>query len=99
VEDAAYIVCHTVGLKRFQTTAESQAEMDDLVLAAVVKVALIKLKPDIEAIAKNGKVTIHTTAHESQEVRLIGEIKDVVKKIPGVKEVLVQVSPVLPYGE
>jgi cytidylate kinase len=99
VEDAADIVCHTVGLKRFQTTAESQAEMDDLVLAAVVKVALIKLKPDIEAIAKNGKVTIHTTAHESQEVRLIGEIKDVVKKIPGVKEVLVQVSPVLPYGE
>ena len=55
-----------MGLKRLQTTPESQREMHDLVLAAEVKAALIKLKPDIEASAKNGKVIIHTTAHESQ---------------------------------
>jgi cytidylate kinase len=99
VEDAVDIVCHTVGLKHFQTTAESQKEMDDLVLAAEVKTALISLKPDIEASAKNGKVIITTKAHESQEVVLIEEIEEITKKVPGVKEVLVRVSPVLPYGE
>jgi cytidylate kinase len=98
-EDAVDIVCHTVGLKHFQTTPESQREMDDLVLAAEVKTALITLKPDIEASAKDGKVTIHTTAHESQEIILIEEIKEIAKTVPGVKEVLVQVHPVLPYGE
>jgi cytidylate kinase len=99
VEDAVGIICHTVGLKRFQTTPESQKEMDDAVLASEVKAALIDLKPDIETSAKNGKVIVHTKAHESQEVKLIEEMEEIAKKVPGVKEVLVDVHPLLPYGE
>lgn len=98
-DDAVDIICHTVGLEHFKTTPESQKKMDDLVLAAEVKAALIDLKPDIEVSAKNGVVTVKTKAAESMEKNLSLEMEKIAKRIPGVKEIKVHTLPITPYGD
>jgi hypothetical protein len=99
VDDAVDIICHTVGLKDFQTTPESQKAMDDLLLASEVKATLINLKPDVEVYSDSGKVSVTTSARLSQEEKLIQDIEGVVKTIPGVKEVTVhvQLDPIETY--
>jgi hypothetical protein len=94
VDDAVNLICSSVNLKQFQTTAESQKAMDDLALAAEVKAALIDKKPDAEISAHDGVVSIETKAHESQEHALKRDIEAIIGKIPGVKEIRIEVKPV-----
>ena len=44
VDDAAGMICRTVGLKHVQTTPESRTTMDDHLLSAEAKTALMKIK-------------------------------------------------------
>ena len=99
VDDAVDIIYHTVGLKHFQTTPESQRAIDDLLLASVVKAALLDVKPDMEVSADSGKVSVKTTARLSEEKKLVHSIEKVAKTIPGVEEITVQVhlDPMEPY--
>jgi cytidylate kinase len=99
VGDAVDLICHTVAQQHFQTTPASQKNMDDLVLAAEVKAALIDLKPDIDVSAKDGAVNVRTKAAESMEEGLIHKMEEIVKKIPGVKEFYVHTLPSVPYGD
>ncbi|MEW6671096.1 MAG: cytidylate kinase family protein [Thermodesulfobacteriota bacterium] len=99
VDDAAEIICNTVGLKDFQTTPESQKGMDDLVLSAEVKALLVDLKPDIEVAAKDGIVHIATTVPESQEETLVRKILATVKGIQGVRDLKVHTRSSIPYGD
>ena len=94
VDDAVEIICHTAGLTRFQTTAESYQTIEDLSLSADVKAALIGLKRDIQVSAQNGVVYVKATTQESKEYKLIQDIKEVVDKIPGVKDVKINVIPI-----
>ena len=94
VDDVADIICHTVGLERFKTTIESQQAMDDLSISAEVKAALIDLKRDIHVFADNGIVNVKATTLESNEFKLIQDIRKIVEKIPHVKEVKIDVVPV-----
>jgi cytidylate kinase len=93
VDDAADIVCHTVGLERFKTTAESQEMLNHLLTAARVKAALMDLKPDAEVFAQNGTVSITGRATEFQEDKLIHQIEEIAKTIPGVTNVEVHLEP------
>jgi hypothetical protein len=86
VDDAVDIICRTAGLKNFQTTSESQQIMDDMVLAADVKFALFKTRPDVEVLAKDGSVIVKARENGSAEEEIIDDINQIVKKIPGVKE-------------
>jgi cytidylate kinase len=96
VDDAVDVICHTVGLKIFKTTPQSQKAMDDLVLASAVKVRLIDLKSDIEVRADDGIVFVKTKADMSTESKLAREIKRTAEAVPGVNEVHVEVhSPTL----
>jgi len=92
VDDAADIVCHTAGLERFKTTAESQEMLNHLLIAARVKAALMDLKPDAEVFAQNGTVSITGRATEFQEDKLIHQIEEIAKTIPGVTNVEVHFS-------
>jgi len=74
------IICHTAGLKNFQTTPESQKKMDDMVLAADVKFALFKTRPDVEVLAKDGSVLVKARENGSADEEIIDEINDIVKK-------------------
>jgi cytidylate kinase len=98
VDDAVDIICHTAGLKHFQTTPDSKRAMDDLLLSAEVKAALMEIKVGIEVSAQNGVVFVKTEALVTKERALISDIEKTAKKIPGVKEVRTDVIHVIPYS-
>ena len=98
VDDAADIICHTVNLKHFRTTPESQVVLDDLLLAAQVKATFIDMKPDMQVVANNGVVNLFVEAHTAEDVELIEEIKQVVGNIPGIKELKIDVMPSITFG-
>jgi len=93
IDDAVETICHAVGLKHFQTTSESQKAVDNLCLACEVKAVLIDVKPDIEVSADDGIVLVKTRAHISQEEHLVEELRRTAQRIPGVKEIRVNVIP------
>jgi cytidylate kinase len=99
VQGAVDIICRTVNLKDFQTTPETKKTMDDLALAAQVKAALMEIKLDIHVTAKNGVISVTTSAPYIQEKALTHRIEDIGKKIPGVKYIKTRVIPFAPYGE
>ena len=65
---AVDIICHKIGLKQFQTTPESQQNMEDLSLAAEVKAFLIDLKPDIQVMSQKGMIRVMTNASAAQKL-------------------------------
>lgn len=85
-DDAADIICHTVGLEHFKATPESQTAMSSLLIAARVKVALIDVRPNIEVSAKDGTVSIKAKAAGFEEEGLFRKIEEIAKSIPGVKK-------------
>ena len=90
-DDAVDIICNTVSSDKFKTTPQSQKKIEDLSVAAEVKAALIDMKPDIRVSAADGIVLVTTKAHESEEKSLTSEMKQIVKDIPGVKDLEVKV--------
>jgi len=91
-DDAVDIICHTVGLPHFQTTTESQKTLEDLLLAREVKVALLDIKPDSDVSASDGIVLVKTRAHISQEAYLVHMIREAGRRVPGVKEISVDLQ-------
>jgi cytidylate kinase len=99
VDDAVEIICRAVELDSFKTTYESQKALDDLVIAAEVKSALIELKPDIQVYAKDGAVYVGTKSMLVQESDLVAEIERIAAGIPGVKKVEVKLSHVVKWQD
>jgi len=99
VDDAVDIILHTVKLKRFQTTPESQSLMDDLVLAAQVKTTIVDFKPDVRVSAKSGLVHIWFEARSRREVEMVEEIESIVKRIPGLKELKIEMKPSINFSD
>ena len=87
VDDIVDIICHTVELKHFKTTPESQQAMNDLCLSAEVKAALIEIKRDIQVSTKNGIVHLDTPILESKKFEMEQTIRDILEKLPDVKDV------------
>jgi len=100
VDDVVDIICHTAGLERFKTTPDSQQAMEDLCLSAEVKVALIDIKQDIQDIqvsAQNGIVYVKTSILESKEYELEQNIRKIVEKLPGVKDIKIDITSISAY--
>jgi cytidylate kinase len=93
VEDAVDIICHTAGLKQFQTTPESQRAIEDLAVAARVKAALVNVRPDMQVSAKDGIVFVKTEAPIIHERSLVEEIQEISKGIAGVREIKINIIP------
>ena len=93
VNDVVNIICYTIKLPHFQTTAQSQKVLEDHLLAAEVKAALIEIKPDIKISASDGLVLIKTKVHISEDERLFQDIKGIGESVPGVKELRINVYP------
>ena len=104
VDFAVDMICRTVGLTQFQTTLESQKSVDDLLLAAEVKWALVDLNPHAEVFVHDGSVTVKTVLEtvssksQGERDKLVSQIEKIVKRIPGVKEVSVDAT-LYPIGE
>lgn len=86
VDNAVDMICHTTGLDAFKTTAASQRNLDDLVLAAQVRAALVQAYPEADVSASDGQVHIAIKAMIAFRHHAMAEIEDLVKKVPGVKE-------------
>lgn len=87
VDDAVDIICHTAGLAAFKTTTSSQNALDDLVLAAQVKAALVQSYPEADVTASDGLVHIAIKAMISFRHHAIKEIEELTQKVPGVKDI------------
>ena len=96
VEDAVGIICQTVRSERFQTTPESQQTMNDLVLAASVKAALVALRPDIEVISREGHIVLRTKALVSEREKIFQNLKKASEGVPGVKGVDIDIKSMTP---
>jgi hypothetical protein len=64
------VICHTAALKYFQATTESKKAMEDLVLAAEVKVALISLNHGIKISTQDGIVFYEMWGHTSTTISI-----------------------------
>ncbi|MBL7203301.1 MAG: cytidylate kinase-like family protein [Desulfobacteraceae bacterium] len=98
VDNAVDMVCRAVELKQFQTTPETQKTVDNLLLAAEVKHALIDLSPHAEVSSQEGAVTVKCVLEEyspkSQDAKdnLLNQIDKTARGISGVSEVNVDIS-------
>lgn len=99
VAHAAKLICGAARYECFETTHESQQAMDDLVMAAEVKAALIDLKPDVQVAAHDGNVIIGTRSTLMQEPDLVGEVKRIAATIPGVKAVEVKIAHLVTWTD
>jgi cytidylate kinase len=99
VDDAVNVIVHTVRLKAFQTTAESQKAIDDLYLASLVRANLLDVKYGIKVTADGGDILVKAKVLLSEEKRVVQTIIDAAKTIPGVKDVVVktELDPREPY--
>jgi cytidylate kinase len=99
VDDAVDIICHTASLKDFQATPESKKAMEDLMLTAEVKSALIGINHGIKISVHDGVVSVRSEATPQQQSPLIHDIETIVKEIAGVKDVRIDVEPIFPLSE
>jgi len=97
VDDVIQIICNTVALPRFKTTPESQQVMEDLCLAAEVKAALIGVKRSISVSAQNGVVYLRATILEYKKYDTEQNIRNIVAKIPNVRDVKIDFVSVPAY--
>lgn len=95
VQDAAEMICHAAGLEHFRTTPESQQVMNDLVLAAEVKGALVDIQPDIKVWASSGAVRVAAKAQSGHMDALRQELEETAHKVEGVQSLEVCVEPPL----
>jgi cytidylate kinase len=99
VDDAVDIICHTAGLQDFQATPESIKAIENLVLAAEVKAALIGFSYLVKVSAQDGVVFVTSEATLLQHPPLIQDIESIVKEISGVKDIRIDVEPLFPFSE
>jgi cytidylate kinase len=93
IDDAADIICSTVKLMQFQTTPESQKDVEDLLLASQIKVELISRVPDIEVFADRGMIVLSSRSGIFRKEDTVKELERLTKAIPGVSEVKFQALP------
>jgi hypothetical protein len=93
VDDAVDMIVKTVGLPQFATSEESQRQLDDLVLAAQVRSAVVSKWPHVDVSAEDGIVVVHARAPLRQEEMITREITEIAETVRGVREVRVGLRP------
>jgi len=89
VKDASEVIYQMVQTPVFKTTPESQMVLDDLLLAATVEAALVKVAPTIKVTADEGVVYIgNVDAPITVKQNILAEIKSLAEKVNGVKKVV-----------
>jgi cytidylate kinase len=99
VDDVVDVICHTAKLDIFKTTPAGQAAMEDLVLSAEVKTALLPVKPDIHVSVRSGVVFLGVGAQLMKEPDRITEIKRIAGGVPGIKDVKVDSSRMVEWTD
>jgi len=99
VDEAVDFICQTAEMEDFRTTPESRKAMNDLVLSADIKAALIDLKPDIQVSGADGIIHVTTTVPQSKEEDLVHKMEKIAGAIQGVRQLKIHTRPSVPYGD
>ena len=94
VAEAVEVILHTVKQPSFQITDASRRVLDDSALAAQIEAILIKEFPLNEAAAQKGKVHVSVRAPMSLRKKLIPKVKEMIKRVEGVKQIDVTIIPI-----
>lgn len=86
-DNVVNLICSAARLEQFQATEASKRTMDDLLLAARVRVRLVGDYPTVRVKASDGVVTVAARFNLSEEPELPGRIKEIAGQVPGVREV------------
>ena len=89
VDDAVGLICHTAKLPHFQTTTHSQKIMEDLVLAAKVKAAIINEWARVNVKAHDGEIFVQAEVPIERETLIERKIVKTARNVSGVKKVSV----------
>lgn len=89
VDDAVDTICRMAQLKTFQPTMESRKVLDDLLLAAEIKAAIVEIEPMLNVTADNGFVQISNIELSKRiKPQTLNEIKSLAVGMEGVKKVV-----------
>lgn len=94
VDDAASIIANAAQLPCFQATSESQRQINNLALAAHVQATLFEF-PNANVSAKDGMVLLSVKAPLDQQEEITSTVEDIVRNIPGVRELKIRFEPYL----
>ena len=89
VDNAVDIICSTARLPQFETTTHSRKIMGDLVIAAQVRVAIIKEWARVNVQAQDGNIYVQAEVPLERESHVKDLIIKAVQTVPGVKKVSV----------
>jgi cytidylate kinase len=96
IDCAVEIICHTAANSRcFETTDASRAALQNLLLAARVRSAVISEWPTVRTSAADGTVFIDVEAPLAQEGKVREQITSIVSTVSGVDKVRINVRPTL----
>ncbi len=99
VDEVVNFICQTARLDEFRTTPDSRQAMEDLILAADIKAALIDLKPDIEVRGADGVVHVTTSVPEDQEEDMVHKMEKIAGAVQGIRQLKIHTRPSVPYGD
>ena len=91
VESAVETICSVAQSELLKATPESTQVLDDLAMATDVRMALLDVKQNLGVEARDGSISVRTDASISKEPDLVDTLERLAKKVPGVKDVDVQV--------
>ena len=100
VGDAVDIICNAVQKDAFKTTPEAQRKIEDIAIAANVKVGLVNVAPHAVVACKDGQVTVHFPNQVGRlKNKLLESIKTIAANTEGVKDVTVLGADENQYGK
>lgn len=95
---ATDIICNVAQSEQFKPTAESKQRLEDLLLSARIKEALVGRDPEVEVTARAGEVSVNIATTVSKQATFVREVEEVVRAFPEVTEVRVTAEPIAHYG-
>ncbi|MFC1850465.1 AAA family ATPase [candidate division CSSED10-310 bacterium] len=96
VAEAIDLICQTGALPAFQTSTNTQQNMDDLALACLAKSKLIDLDPQVAVTAEFGNVLVYTKSEDRKAHRLDERASALLHELENVYNVEVRVGETVP---
>ena len=93
VDDAVDLVCQAVSRPQFQATAQSRQDLDNLLLAARVKAALVSSFSSVSVTTRDGTAFVDILGDLSRQEKMVSQIEEIAQTIEGIREVRVNVRP------
>ena len=96
-EEAVEIICQTVSFPSFKPSHDSDKILDNRLLASKIKTTLINKYPTIAVSCNDGEAFLISAGAIEAEHAMSEDIKARLKNIPGIKRIVLSVTPATIY--